>query len=607
MIADVRDFPKYAKLAPKDRIKKFNEEIKALGWNSLGLWVRGNITAAQAKTFVEWSKHAGIRYWKIDGGDISTYECFKAKEKIYPELVLEYITGSGGNINPKWNQELSSYPSMYDVAGGSRIQTAMLRTMQHTDVFRTYDASPLLMSVTTLRRVHDILLQTQQQPKYRAVLNVQDDCNLAVGLGVLVASKRHPNMGERLFKGKDLHHQLSGPRLMQKRINEAERFGRWARIAPAFPAGTSVYLASKNELIDRCVFTPWDTWARQTYGKMVSQSAPAIMARNMPLPTVECDGPPPFVCATTYPNGPTGIATEGRVSAKKRWFEPRAKVTVKIKDAAEPIGIAGHYKSLVLEFAGPLDGVTHVWTQDLLADKAEDIRAKVTIKGNTLTIPGALIDQVGMAAGTKGDISAPGLLLQLAGKNLPKAGEDFAPKTKPVLTAPKAPKTPAAPSTTAKLADCKHAYGYKIESGGLPKVVLRQLDKNITSGTATFTWTMTAANSAATRNGFLVLASDKDATAAILAGAWIGSDKAALLERPATAKWRDGNIVRYKPGKELKCKLVVDMDARTAKLTVNGAMTKMDFSESVTGINYIGFGVQGAKTLFSEPTITSSK
>ena len=65
--------------------------------------------------------------------------------------------------------------------------------------------------------------------------------------------------------------------------------------------------------MDRCKFTEWDTWARNTYGKMVSQSAPAIMARNMPLPEVESDGPAPFVCAATYPNGATGIATEGRV------------------------------------------------------------------------------------------------------------------------------------------------------------------------------------------------------------------------------------------------------------------------------------------------------
>jgi hypothetical protein len=449
LVAEPDDFPPYADLHPRDRIKRFNEDIQALGWKSLGLWTRGNVTPEQARTFVEWSKYAGILYWKIDGGDTSAFNSFKAKQELYPELVLEYVTKAGGNLSPKWDRDLPSYPSVYEI-GGSK-QKAMLNCLRYTDTFRTYDASPLLMSATTLRRTHDILKQTQQQPEYRGVLNVQDDCNVAVGLGVLVASKRHPNIGERTLKGRDLHHQLSGPRLMQKRINEAERFGRWARIAPAFPAGQGVYLAGEHELIDRCVFTEWagehelidrcvftewDTWAKATYGKMVSQSAPAIMARNMPLPTVEIDGAPPFVCATTYPNGPTGIATEGRVSPDDRWFHPRATIAVKIKDAAQPIGIVGHYRQLVLEFAGPLDGVTHVWAQDLLAERAMDIKQQVTIRGNTLSISGKLIDKIGTSAGDEGDLSAPGLVLKLEGGNLPVAGDDFVPKVDPVTAAP---------------------------------------------------------------------------------------------------------------------------------------------------------------------------
>jgi hypothetical protein len=416
LIADPRDFKLYAHLEPQERLRVFNNEIKALGWNSLGLWTRGNVTLEQARTFVRWSKYAGITYWKIDGGDTQAFNSFKAKQALYPELVLEYVTGAGGNINPHWDEARDSYPSVYEIGG--RLQQAMLKVLQYTNTFRTYDASPLLMSVTTLRRTHDILKQTQQQPKYRGILNVQDDCITAIGLGVLVASKRHPNMNERTLKGQDLHHQLSGKRCMQKRINEAERFGRWARIAPAFPAGQGVYLASDHELIDRCVFTEWDTWAKGTYGKTVSQSAPAIMARNMPLPKVEIKGEPPYVCTTTYPNGPTGIATEGRVTPEDRWFHPRAKITVQIKDATQPIGITGYYRELVLEFTGSLTGVTHVWAQDLLANEATDISAKVTINGNTLAIPGKVINTIGTAAGDEGDISAPGMVLQLQGKSL---------------------------------------------------------------------------------------------------------------------------------------------------------------------------------------------
>lgn len=603
MIADPRDFSPYADLHPRDRLKRFNKEIKALGWNSLGLWVRGNITEKQARTFVEWSKYAGITYWKIDGGnDSGNYYSTKVKQELYPELVLEYITGAGGNINPKWNQKLPSYPSVYDFGG--RLRKAMLNMLQNTDVFRTYDASPLLMSSTTLRRTHDILKQVQQQPKYRAILNVQDDCNTAVGLGVLVASKRHPNMNERTYKGRDLHHQLSGPRKMQKRINEADRFGRWARIAPAFPAGEGVYLASDHELIDRCKFTPWDTWAGATYGKMVSQSAPAVMARNMSLPTVECEGEPPFVCVTTYPNGPTGIATEGRVSPENRWFEPRAKVTVQIKDASQPIGIVGRYRELVLVFSGSIKGVSHIWAQDLLADRSKDIKDKVKIDGRRLVIPGKLIDRIGTSAGDEGDLSAPGMVLKLAGEDLPVAGMEFT----PVAAIPKRPQPETVKSRGGYRGSAtviKHPYGHRVTAArntNEPSFTLKKLPQGILSGKATVAWNMKAADPHAdTRNGFIVLSSDEDALAAVFAGAWAGSKKMTIYE--GVAQYANGEQKPFDPGAEMKCRLEIDMDARTVELTINGVMHKHAFTESVTGVNHIGFGVYNTDTLFTEPQI----
>lgn len=97
-IMDTLDFPSYSKLEPKERIKKLNEKIKDLGWRGLGLWVRGTPTKEEAIRFVEWSKYVGIEYWKIDGGDTKEFLSYEAKQKIYPELILEYVTGSGGAI-----------------------------------------------------------------------------------------------------------------------------------------------------------------------------------------------------------------------------------------------------------------------------------------------------------------------------------------------------------------------------------------------------------------------------------------------------------------------------------------------------------------------------
>jgi hypothetical protein len=411
---DPRDFPEYGDAEPKESLRLFNEEIISSGWRGLGIWTRGTVDSITAHTFVEWSKYAGIEYWKIDGGGIENFWSFKIKEKIFPELNLEYVIPAG-NLNPDWDiPGKKEYPSVYD--NGAEKQEDMLCVLQYSDVFRTYDASPLLMTVTTLRRTHDILKQTQNQSKYRSILNLQDDCNAAAALGCLVASKRHPNYMERTLKEKDLHHQLSGKRHMQGRMNEPERFGRWQRIAPAFPAGTGTYFSSEKELIDYCEFTKWDTWNKATYEKMVYQSAPAIMSRNMPLPKVEIEGEPPYVMASTYPNGAVCLATEGRVRPEDSWFHPRAKVTIQVKDSTQLIGIFGHYSELVIEFPEIINP-EKIWAQDLLSETAIDIKFKVEIEGNILSIPGDLIYEIGTSAGDEGDLSVPGMVLKLKNKN----------------------------------------------------------------------------------------------------------------------------------------------------------------------------------------------
>ena len=189
LIMDTFDFPKYAQLEPKERIKHMNSDIKALGWKGLGLWVRGSPSAAQMRKFIEWSKYADIEYWKIDGGDIEYYYASKIKNEIYPKLFLEHVTGAGP-VNPKWDADsLESYPSVYSrelIANPQRNSSApldeaakkvakSLDVIKNTDVFRTYDAAPLLVSTTTLQRIHDILVQTAENSQYKALLNIQDD------------------------------------------------------------------------------------------------------------------------------------------------------------------------------------------------------------------------------------------------------------------------------------------------------------------------------------------------------------------------------------------------------------------------------------------------
>ncbi len=413
MIMDTTDFPRYASLAPKDRIRQMNEDIKALGWRGLGLWVRGDPTDEDMRKFVEWSQYAGIGYWKIDGGDTKHFEATKVKDEIYPALTLEHVSGSNGPLNPRWAEPgRKVYPSVYEANNGV-LRDLALKIIENTDVFRTYDAAPLLVSATTMQRVHDLLLQTTGKAQYRATLNIQDDCNVAAALGLLVSVKRHPMKTPRLYKGKDFHLQIAGDRHVDQRLDEMDRLARWQRIAPPMPANFGTYLASENFLVDSTLFQDSDTWMTSTHGKMVRQSAPAIMARNTPLPELRFEGLAPYVMASKFPSGAVAIATEGRVTPGKSWQHPKADITFRELEVGQLVGIFGHYKSLTLIFEERIPVGATIYAQDLLAEQAADITKKVKIEGNTMTIPGDVIDQIGTSAASAGDISAPGLVLKV--------------------------------------------------------------------------------------------------------------------------------------------------------------------------------------------------
>jgi len=422
---DTLDFPRYAKLEPKDRIRQMNEDIKGLGWKGLGLWVRGNPSEEQMRKFVEWSKYAGIEYWKIDGGDIDRYLATKIKDDIYPELTLEHITGTGP-INPYWDKPgLPLYPSVYNLenAVSQKLDASLnprtekaeksLEVIKNTDVFRTYDAAPLLVSTTTMQRIHDILVQTAGKSDYRAFINIQDDCNIAAAMGLMVAVKRHPMETPRMYKGKDFHLQISGKRHVNRRLNEMDRFVLWQRIAPPMPAGQGTYHFSEQQLFDSIVFKESDTWLKRTHGKMVRQSAPAIMSRNIPLPEVRSEGLAPYVLASKFPNGAVAVATEGRVTPEDSWRHPEADITLKEAEMDRPIGIFGLYKSLRIRFSKPLPEKVKIFGQDLLAKSAMDITEKVSIGKNEITISGDLIKDIGTSAGDPDDLSAPGMVIKV--------------------------------------------------------------------------------------------------------------------------------------------------------------------------------------------------
>lgn len=94
-------------------------------------------------------------------------------------------------------------------------------------------------------------------------------------------------------------------------------------------------------------------------------------------------------------------------------IHPRTDITLTELNINKSKGIFGHYKSLTLIIKRKLPKNFKIYVQDLLAKKARDIAGKVVIQGNKIIIPGKLIDTIGTSAQDKGDISAPGMVLEV--------------------------------------------------------------------------------------------------------------------------------------------------------------------------------------------------
>ena len=111
--ADPKDFPPYAGLEPQEQMKTFNEELQALGWRGSASGCAARFPSQRWRPFTKWSKHAGVTYWKIDGGDTGQYLAMQAKRKHYPELIMEHAHAPG-HFNANTDvPDAQEYPSTF--------------------------------------------------------------------------------------------------------------------------------------------------------------------------------------------------------------------------------------------------------------------------------------------------------------------------------------------------------------------------------------------------------------------------------------------------------------------------------------------------------------
>jgi hypothetical protein len=382
---------------PTERLKKLTDVVKANGWKSLGGWICAQ--EAQIAGMVDpkayWierlkaANEAGFTYWKVDWGKQSR--------------------------NYEWRKVLSDLSRIY--APNLVIEQALNEnTITIGDTYRTYDVENVISLPVTIKRVANLL-------KYKAVgaakgiINCEDEPYVAVGMGCAIGVMRHPFAG-KLPDGKTDYAFPATCRDMKNRIDEVVRGIRWHRIAEPFGVGSDNYSIDTVTLKDNWVLAERETWnGGRKIGDTLTENAPARVSRGLSLPVVGTSAANrPYVLSSMYPNGAVAIATIGRALYREYKIE-RVKVEQKISGIDKPIGIFGDYESLTLVLPNKVKASDYkVLGQDLAGDVASDVTKSIIFKDNKITISGDVIRKVGLSAGTKGDISDPGLVLKFIKK-----------------------------------------------------------------------------------------------------------------------------------------------------------------------------------------------
>lgn len=377
----------------KGKLKKLVHMTKKAGWKGLGGWLcaqeasaapdAGNPDAYWTARLKE-NYEAGMAYWKVD-----------------------YGRQQG---NQPWRERLTELGRKY--APGMPIEHAFTYpVIEKSDLFRTYDVEVVTSIPVTLERVAR-LLKYKTEPGHLGLINCEDEPLIAAGLGCVIGVMRHP-LNKPLPNGLSDHVFPYAGRNLKARLDEVNRALKWHRLAAPFAVNGDAKF-SDQQLTDVWCLGERETWEPSHHpGDTLRKSAPAIISRCMPLPEVRTDGgEAPYVMASRYPNGAVCVTTAERLLLEEHtWATPRADVTLQMGDAKGPIGIFGYYKSLKLCFDKPLPEKARIWAQDLKGKKPVNITAEVSIYGNSLTLPGSLLERIGTQASTPGDVSAPGLVM----------------------------------------------------------------------------------------------------------------------------------------------------------------------------------------------------
>ncbi len=366
---DQEKFPGYGN-TPTERLRTLCEKVKALGYAGLGLWISPQMRFEDRKSLApldesreywvkraRWCHEAGISYWKIDWGR----HCMQADyRRMMTEVAREYAPGlivEHAVCQPPFSR-------MGNIEGRKALTKTLL---PYSDVFRLYDVADPFMDSSMLARL-DEALSAGAVAEYGAkgILNAEVCPEICASMGCAAGVMRAPDAGG----------------MMRACL-------RWHRIAPPYSIFGSVYKRSDEYLTDDFYFESDPADWIHVKGKTLTESAPAVMARDCELPVVKASAVKPFICASKNPSGAYSIAAIKRTIDPNAGFTALADVVFRIGKADAPVGIFGLFRSLTLVYGENIVG-KRVFMQEILEDSTRDITGDCVIDGQRIVIDGRL-------------------------------------------------------------------------------------------------------------------------------------------------------------------------------------------------------------------------
>lgn len=380
---------------PLERLCGISAKVKEKGYAGLGLWISpqqaGETSYDPESARLYWEERArmcheaGVLYWKVDwgfhDGDLEYRRMMsEAVRKYAPGLWVEHAVVQ----QPLTKIRKEGHPD-------SDMRREMVKDlMEYCDAYRIYDLCAPFRKVCTLQRASEALtVQVNQELDGRGCVNAESEPDIGAALGLTVGI-------------------MEFDKNMQACLN-------WHRIAPPFGIHGNNCICSEERLEDyQFCENDLASW-HQEAGEVVRESAPAIIARNCPLPIVKKRGEhAPYVLASKNP-----ITSAYSVATIRRTIDPNpmqfflADVTVQDVDPEAPIGVFGVFGSLTIQFSAPIPENCKVLVQDLIADTSIDVTDHVKMDDQSIVLDGMDLRFWGKTSRGICDDSDPSLMIKL--------------------------------------------------------------------------------------------------------------------------------------------------------------------------------------------------